>query len=131
MKNILAYLLTAALMVSTPLLAEEAELKAPEGYAFSGAVVKHVRVRNIKRTEVVDDHTILFFMTGKKIYANIMKNRCAGLKRENRFGYEVRVGQLSDLDVITVLDAFGVRNHCGLGKFHEVSKTEDDQPIAK
>ena len=127
-KAILASMLTVALVASTPARAEDEKLKAPEGYEFTGKVKNSVRVRSIRSTKAVDDYVILFFMQNKKkIFANIMENRCAGLKREDRFSYQVHVGQLSDLDVITVFDNFGVRNHCGLGKFYEVVKVEGDQ----
>ena len=124
-KSIVTSILAAAMLVAVPANAETEKMKAPEGYEFTGEVKRSVRVRSIKRTDVVDDYTILFFMTGKKIYANVMERRCAGLSREERFGYTLHVGQLTDMDVITVFDTFGVTNHCGLGKFHEVVKVEE------
>lgn len=84
-----------------------------------------ISLTRIERTDVVDERTILFYMTGRAIYRNSLPLRCPGLVSEDRFMYRVTMNQLCDLDVITVLyDAgFGLVEgpSCGLGKFEPVT----------
>lgn len=87
-----------------------------------------IRLSSIDRTEVVGDYGILFYMHGGDIYLNKLPHRCPGLGFEKTFMYRTSVGQLCDLDIISVLDdmGFGFRPgiSCGLGMFHPVSEDE-------
>lgn len=89
-----------------------------------------INIRSLKRTEVVNDLSILFYMPGKKIYHNILPRRCSGLARERRFSYEVRSGSLCRMDMIRVLydSGPGLRPGaaCSLGMFHLVSQEDAD-----
>jgi hypothetical protein len=68
-----------------------------------------VRTRSIRRTRVIDDQTIAFFMRNGDVYINSLPSRCPQLDREQRFSYTVRSGQLCSTDVITVLLQFAGR----------------------
>lgn len=68
-----------------------------------------VRVRSIRRTRVIDEQTIAFFMRNGDVYINSLPRRCPQLDREQRFAYEARGGQLCNTDVITVLMQFAGR----------------------
>lgn len=89
-------------------------------------MVNCVSLSRIDRTEIVDDHTILFYMRGNDIYRNVLPHRCPGLDREEQFMYRVTTSQLCNIDVITVLEDFGSRfmpgASCGLGKFQPISQ---------
>jgi hypothetical protein len=87
-----------------------------------------INLRQIRRTEVVDDRNILFHMTGSVVYHNILPRQCGGLAREDRFSYQTSIGRLCRLDHIRVLynDPFGLRegNRCSLGMFHKITKED-------
>ena len=87
-----------------------------------------ISLNALRRTEVIDDNNILFYMRGKKIYHNALSNRCGGLAREDRFSYRSSAGRLCRMDMIRVLynDATGVRegNACSLGAFRLIGDEE-------
>ena len=85
-----------------------------------------VSLARIKRTDVVDDQNILFYMNGRKVYLNKLPHKCHGLARADAFMYRTSMSQLCDLDIITVLDNIGfgfMRGpSCGLGTFYPIDK---------
>ena len=87
-----------------------------------------VVVRDIRRTTVVDEHSILFYMGGGTIYRNYLPRACPSLAQQKRFMYRASVGRLCDVDWIDVIYNFGGGldrgPSCGLGKFYEISKEE-------
>jgi hypothetical protein len=87
-----------------------------------------ITLRNVRRTEVIDDRNVLYHMRGKTVYLNVLPRACNGLARENRFSYATTMGRLCDLDSITVLypDPSGLRggNSCQLGKFHNLTRED-------
>ncbi len=82
----------------------------------------------IRSTDIIDDRTIVFYMSQKKIFVNQLPRRCAGLRIAGAFSYRVSVARLCDIDRITVVDSFGGRVNrgasCGLGKFRPVTEEE-------
>lgn len=89
-----------------------------------------VPVSQIRNTRIVDDRNILFYMTGKTIYQNILPRQCHGLARENRFSYRVSTGQLCQIDSIQILYNLGSDlrpgSSCQLGYFQEITKEDAD-----
>lgn len=82
----------------------------------------------IRRTDILDDHTIVFYMYGSDIFLNKLPHRCSGLRMADAFGYDVRTSQLCNVDTIRVLDNFGggIRPGiaCGLGKFGLITEEQ-------
>jgi len=82
----------------------------------------------IRRTEVIDDRTIVFYMSHQKIYLNRLPNRCSGLRSARTFSYRATGSQLCNVDTIKVVRSMGGRPNtgpsCGLGKFRPVTKEE-------
>jgi len=80
----------------------------------------------IKRTKIVDDQNIIFYMPGNKSYNNHLPNKCSGLKWENRFLYKTSINQLCNVDIINVLHQDGTGftpgAACGLGDFQLIEK---------
>ncbi len=119
-------ILTAATLslLALPLTPAIAQDEEPE---FDGGR-NCIQLRMVRRTEVVDDRNILFYMPGSRVYHNILPRQCGGLKRQDRFSYVTHSGSLCNTDTIRVLydDGLGLRegNHCQLGLFHET--TEED-----
>jgi hypothetical protein len=91
-----------------------------------------ISVSAIRSTRVVDNERILFYVRGRKVYLNTLRASCPGLAREKRFSYEVRSGQLCNIDRIRVLQdsGFGIQEgrSCALGRFVPVSQ-EDAKEI--
>ena len=87
-----------------------------------------VRIRAIRRTEVLDDRNVLFHMTGGRIYRNFLPRRCPSLSMRKAFMYETRINQLCRADRITIVDSVGIGAmrgpSCGLGRFYPVSENE-------
>jgi Family of unknown function (DUF6491) len=82
----------------------------------------------IRRTEIIDDRTIVFYMSHQKIYLNQLPNRCSGLRSARAFSYRPTGSQLCNVDMITVVRTMGGQPNagpsCGLGKFRPVTKEE-------
>lgn len=87
-----------------------------------------INLRQLRRTEVIDDRNILFYMSGSVVYHNILPRQCGGLAREDRFSYQTSVGRLCRIDWINVLydDPYGLRegSRCGLGLFHKITRED-------
>jgi hypothetical protein len=85
-----------------------------------------VSVASIDRTEVIDDRTIAFFLSGGRIYVNRLDRACPNLNRGRPFSYRTSTGQLCSVDVITVVEDFGQGldrgASCGLGEFVPTDK---------
>lgn len=112
--------LVATLVSLAPVNASGEEHKSEAEHCLS--------LSTIDRTDVVSDRGILFYTRSGDIYLNKLPHRCPGLAFEKSFMYRTSVGQLCDLDIITVLDdiGFGLTSgvSCGLGQFYPVSETE-------
>ncbi len=110
---LLCILITTASSVT--FASDDSDEKAQEGSK------RCVSLARIKRTDVVDDQNILFYMNGRKVYLNKLPHKCHGLARADAFMYRTSMSQLCDLDIITVLNNIGfgfMRGpSCGLGTF--------------
>ncbi|MGI9260894.1 MAG: hypothetical protein ACR2QR_02605 [Woeseiaceae bacterium] len=119
--------LTLGLFLSTSGIAQdEQESAADEEIVYDEFTVQCISLRQIRRTEVVDDRNILFYMSGQTVYHNRLPRLCGGLAREDRFSYQTNIGRLCRIDHIRVLydDPFGLRegNRCALGVFHKMDR---------
>jgi hypothetical protein len=90
----------------------------------------------IDHTEAIDDQNIIFRMRGKEVYRNTLPNTCPGLKRENRISWQTSTARLCNIDVITVLESYGVGFRpgftCRLGQFVPLSPAEvEDMDLRK
>lgn len=80
---------------------------------------------NIRRTEVIDDETIIFYVRNREAYINQLPRNCPGLERNERFMYEVEGARLCSTDWITVLERMGGIGPsrgftCRLGEFFPI-----------
>ena len=94
--------------------------------ADTDKTINCVQTNQIKRTKIVDDQNIIFYMPGNKTYNNHLPNKCSGLKSENRYLYKTSINQLCNVDIITVLhqDGGGLTPGaaCGLGQFELIAE---------
>lgn len=84
-----------------------------------------ISTRTLRNTQIVDDMNILFFVTGKKIFRNILPKQCNGLARNGRFSYTTLSGSLCSFDSIRVLDGSGMQGRsCRLGSFYPIAEVD-------
>lgn len=87
-----------------------------------------ISLSRIESSDVIDDKRILFEMRGGDYYLNELPHRCPGLGFEDAFMYRTSIGQLCDMDIVTVLinAGFGLQSgaSCGLGMFRPISEQE-------
>ncbi len=95
-----------------------------------GATRSCLNLKEIDRTSVVDNNTILFYARGHDVYRNDLPHSCPELRNEQRFMYRVSLAQLCSNDTITVLEDAGFGflpgPTCGLGKFSPITEDEAD-----
>jgi len=91
-----------------------------------------VSSRPIRKTEVLDDQNILFYMRGTDIYLNHLPKPCKRLSESGRFLYRTTVARLCSADIINVLSDTGLGvtqgRACKLGNFYAITK-EDVEKI--
>lgn len=81
--------------------------------------------RRITKNIVVNDLNILFLVSGKTAYLNILPKPCKGLSRYRRFSYRTTAGSLCNLDTIQIVRGSGYPGRtCVLGSFHPVNKAD-------
>lgn len=85
-----------------------------------------VRISNIDGIDVINDRTLVFEMRAGSSYRNDLPRSCPGLDENDTLMYRSTVGQLCNIDIITVLDDWGFGFSpgvsCSLGMFHPVSE---------
>ncbi len=87
-----------------------------------------INSRSIRRTEVLDDQNILFYIRGAAIYLNHLPKTCKRLAQDRRFMYQTSLSRLCRSDLITVLTdsgiGIGTGRSCKLGSFYAISKED-------
>ena len=89
-----------------------------------GPAIACIPLRNIRSTSVVDDRTIDFHVSGRKVYRNTLPFRCPQLGFQQAFSYATSQSQLCSLDIITVFvqGSPGLQGaSCGLGRFTPIA----------
>ena len=95
-------------------------------YEKTGETVSCLSLRQVRDTNPLDDHAILFEASGGAVYLNELNGRCAGLERERRFSYTTPQNRICKGDIISVTDSLGTfRGSCSLGEFHKLSEIEE------
>jgi hypothetical protein len=120
--RVFVLVVVSALLASAP-----ASIRAADPVEEQAAE-RCISLNRISSTDVLDDHTIVFYMRGGEVYRNDLPHRCPGLRRQQPFMYRTSLSQLCDLDVVTVLldHGFGFTPgaSCGLGRFYPTTKDE-------
>ena len=84
--------------------------------------------RPIRKTEVLDDQNILFYLRGAAIYLNHLPKPCKRLAREGRFMYRTTVARICRYDIINLLvdsgGTLGLGRACKLGTFYPITKED-------
>ncbi len=103
---------TAALCLMTPAPAAAQDAGSSKPVCLDVARIDH--------TEVLNNHQILFYMLGRKVWINNLKGNCATLDRTDGFVWESRIEKYCDnLETIRVIRTGEV---CLLGAFTPYQK---------
>jgi len=126
-KRVLALASCLLLHLSPPGIAQE---EAPQVEEQDSVVEgqRCVSSRTIRKTEVIDDQNILFYIRGATIYLNHLPKPCTRLSRDGRFMYRTTVARLCRADMINVLTemggSVGIGRACKLGSFYAITKED-------
>ena len=86
-----------------------------------GEPLRCLSLSRIDHTEIIDNHSIAFFLKGGDIYLNRLQRACPGLRPGQAFSYRTGTGRLCNVDTIRVLENYGLglslSAACGLGPF--------------
>lgn len=86
-----------------------------------GEPVDCVDLARIDYTRVRDDRTVDFYMRGREVYRNRLRNECSGLAFEDSFAYRTSLSRLCSVDLITVNRSGGAGGPtCALGTFQRI-----------
>lgn len=114
------------------LVAASAGSPSPARAQASESEPQHcVNLRQVDRTSVVSDRTILFYMDDGDVLRNELPSRCPSLMTEDTFMYRTMLNQLCSVDTITVLTDFGFGfvpgPTCMLGEFQPISAEQGEE----
>jgi hypothetical protein len=101
-----------------------------EGTGIKAKTRSCVNTRRIRRTYIVDDRNLLFYLGTRTVLLNTMQEQCPGLKREGRFAWTTNSGVLCKGDGIAGFrDPWGPTRtvpRCSLGTFQQISREDAD-----
>ena len=122
--SIHAALLLVAFTLSAPLQAQESD---GEGEAETRNCLQTKKIRRIR---IVDDRNVLIYLSARRIYHNVLKYNCTGLKRVGTFSYNSNDGQMCEGDGIAAISGAWADIRpvptCWLGTHERVSKEQAD-----
>lgn len=118
----------AALVCISPSQAQEIDIEVePEPELETRTCIP---TRRITRIRILDDRNVLIYMSARRIYHNVLRNTCHGLKRLGTFSYNSSDGQMCQGDGIAGLSGSfqDVRPipKCWLGIHQRISKEHAD-----
>ncbi len=95
---------------------------------------KCIPTRFVRRTRIVDDRSVLIYLSSRRVYLNVLRDSCSGLKQVGTFSYNSSDGLMCEGDGISSISgAWGeVRPipTCWLGIHTKISKERADAILA-
>ncbi len=109
----------------TPVNAQEEET------IYEGGTRYCISTKRIRHTRIVDDQNVLFYLSGKTILHNTLRNVCPGLEKDGRFAFTTTTGRICEGDGMAPMDddpwgAVRPIPRCWLGVHREISRQEAD-----
>ena len=127
-RNVCTLAITACLLCLSHIAAAQEEPPVIEEEDSIVEGQRCVSSRPIRKTEVLDDQNILFYMRGAGIYLNHLPKPCKKLAEEGRFMYRTTVARLCRSDMINILQDSGLGvtagRGCKLGNFYPITREE-------
>ncbi len=128
--NIITVAATGCLIATAAWAANSSTQEAQEKlskFEKTGDSVSCVMLRSVRKTEILDDYTMLIETPGA-VYLNELSGRCVGLAREGRYVHKASANQMCQGDILQVIDSFGkMRGACSLGSFEKLSPIGQSQ----
>lgn len=127
-----ALLFAAVAHADAPVARDAVAPTAPNTPAASNAE-DCLMANRIRRTTVVDDRTVLFYVGQNQIYKNVLPYKCSLLRSYDTIVYKPTNNQLCSVDTIAPLDTSTpatVFARCGLGTFEPIDKITADKLIS-
>lgn len=85
-----------------------------------------INARTIRRTHVINDNYVVFWVQGRRLYLNALSSTCNGLSRDRRFSFETTTRSLCARDKIRILKESGGGFYegraCSLGRFQPMTE---------
>lgn len=89
-----------------------------------------LQTKKIRRIRIVDDRNVLIYLSARRIYHNVLKYNCAGLKHVGTFSYNSNDGQMCEGDGIAAISGAWADIRpvptCWLGTHERVTKEQAD-----
>jgi hypothetical protein len=109
-------------------------VRADDAHADANAdaskTVSCLALMRIRSSEILDRSHMVFTMNDGSMYLNTLPYPCPGLRRGTPYMHRTSLGEICDLDIITVLNQVGggfmPGASCGLGKFEAVQQADVD-----
>ena len=117
-----AMFIATALLLSFMVTVQAQDTGTEKGQSEAGENRHCLLIKDIRRIEVVDNQTILFYTNRKEVWKNSLPAPCSGLKFVGGIGYSTAINKLCDLDIVTVLRH---KTPCQLGTFEKVVDVEE------
>lgn len=125
-KVALAPVFSVALALCLSLASTEAQADNETGDSPREDGRQCISISQIKRTRVVDDQTVLFYLSGGRVKKVSLAFRCSSLKFHNSFSYRSYTGRLC-ARVDGIIARSGA--HCPIADISAISKDEAKQLI--
>lgn len=104
--------------------------RAEQRWVADGPEVGCINRNQVRSTEVVDDSTINFIVSNRRMFVNRLPNSCPGLASRRTFKVNTRTTQFCSANSITVMTGPGSQRGptCGLGRFQPVVREDAPRP---
>ena len=125
-------LVVAALLIVVPASAQEdeASVEANGEASADNGTRTCLSTRRIRHTRIVDDRNVLYFLSGRTVFLNVLRKSCQGLKQVGSFAYASNNGQVCKDDGIALIGgALGAMRPvpvCWLGIHRQITRDQAD-----
>lgn len=128
-KITLAVVVAVGLLPVPPVIAQDNEP------GLEGATRNCIGTRRVRRTRIIDDNNVLFYLSGKIILHNELRQICPGLEEAGTFAFTSTDGAICKGDGLAPMKSNpwgAVRPipQCWLGIHREIDRDEADAMIA-
>jgi hypothetical protein len=124
---------TAVLLFTLAGCAQSNEGTSQTVWVADGRPTNCITTNQIRSMRIIDDRTIDFELTGRRVYRNTLPFRCSGLSFNRSIRHNSRTSQLCSLNTITVNSGVGWGGpSCQLGQFQPLKRVPvPEAPAAK
>lgn len=92
------------------------------GWVADGPPVNCISVNRLRTVRVIDDRTVDFELSGRRVYRNDLPFRCPGINFNRGFRHNSRSAQLCSFNTFTVNSPGASGPACRLGQFQRLKR---------